>query len=150
MKKIYILIILCLFFVFSSHLNASENRIIKYSYNTVSLASTKLLKSNVPDMSESGRSFGGSSGNCASVLGNNGVKIVKGLINILRIGGAIFAIVNAMIKLIPAVVSKDAEGLKKASRTCVNMAIVLAIIGVFPSVVKLIGTIFDWDISCIL
>ncbi len=92
----------------------------------------------------------GTAKKCSEIFGENlGVKIIKGIINALRIVGAIIAIANAMITLIPAVISKDAEGLKKAGRKLVMMAVVLAIIGILPSIVNLIGLMFGYDLSCI-
>ena len=54
-----------------------------------------------------------------------------------------------MIIMIPAVVAKDADGLKKASLKCVKIAVVLAIIEIFPTIIKLVGIIFGFDVSCI-
>ena len=54
-----------------------------------------------------------------------------------------------MITLIPAVISKDADGLKKAEKKLVTMAIVLAAIGIFPTFVSIIGGIFGFDLTCI-
>ena len=96
------------------------------------------------------KGFGKSGGSCTQILGSNGTKLVNGLINALRIAGAIIAIINAMLRLIPAVIAKDADGLKKATNTCVKMAVILAVIGLFPTVIRLIGRIFGYDISCIL
>lgn len=87
---------------------------------------------------------------CAEILGPNGVKVVKLGINILRIAGAIIALVNAMLSLLPAVMSKDADGLKKAGTKCVYMAIILALIFLFPTLLKIIGKMFEWDISCLV
>ena len=50
-----------------------------------------------------------------------------------------------MIILLPAVTSKDADGLRKASSKCVKLAVILAVIEIFPSVIKLIGALFGWD-----
>ncbi len=96
-----------------------------------------------------GGGFGQKGQNCNEVLKNNGVKIIKGVINILRIAGAIIAIANAMITLVPAIISKDADGLKKAGRKLVVMSVVLAIIGILPSIIYLIGVIFGYDLTCI-
>ncbi len=91
----------------------------------------------------------GSGGNCAQVLGSNGVKLIKGIIIAFRVLAVVVAIVNAMIIMIPAVVAKDADGLKKASLKCVKIAVVLAIIEIFPTIIKLVGIIFGFDVSCI-
>ena len=34
-------------------------------------------------------------------------------------------------------------------KKCIRMAIVLAIIGIFPSIINFIGSIFKFDLSCI-
>ena len=88
--------------------------------------------------------------NCADILGPNGVKVVKLGINILRVAGAIIALVNAMLSLLPAVMSKDADALKKAGSKCVSMAIILALIFLFPTLLKIIGKMFEWDVSCLM
>ncbi len=94
-------------------------------------------------------SFGPSGQKCEDVFQKNGIKIIRGIVNALRILGAIIAITNAMITLVPAVISKDADGLKKAGRKLVVMAVVLAIVGILPSIVYLIGVVFGYDLSCI-
>ena len=97
-----------------------------------------------------GNGFGSDGDDCKSFLGENISKIVKASFTTLRIAGAIIAIVNAMMSLIPAVVSKNADALKKASKKCVTMGIVLAAIGILPSIVILIARIFGYDISCLM
>ena len=97
-----------------------------------------------------GNGFGSDGDNCEDVMGKNISKIIKSSFTILRIVGAIIAIVNAMMSLIPAVVSKNADALKKASKKCVTMGIVLAAIGILPSLIKLIAGIFGYDISCLM
>ena len=87
----------------------------------------------------------GRGGSCSQILGTNGIKILKGVITTVRIVAPIIAIINAMIILLPAVTSKDADGLKKASSKCVKLAVILAVIEIFPSVIKLIGALFGWD-----
>ena len=76
-------------------------------------------------------------------------KLIKLALNVLRIAGAIIAIVNGMMKLIPAVVSKDPEAVKKAGNSCAKMAVILLVIGVFPTILRVIGKIFGYDLSCI-
>ena len=87
---------------------------------------------------------------CASLLGENLTKIVKAGIRIIQIAAAIIAIVNGMIILIPAVMAKDADGLKAASKKLVLMAIILAVVFLFPTFLRLIGNIFKFDITCIV
>ena len=91
----------------------------------------------------------GDSQTCEELLGPNLTKVVKAGIKIIQIAGAIIAIVNGMISLIPAVLAKDADGLQKASKKLITMAIILAIIFIFPTIIKLIGNLFKFDTSCI-
>lgn len=94
-------------------------------------------------------SFGESYRLCSELLGDDMVLVVKGSINVLRIAAVIIAIGNAMLTLIPAVVSNDADGLKKASSKLIVMAVVLALVGVLPSIINLIAGIFGYDVTCI-
>ena len=93
--------------------------------------------------------FGPDDQTCKEILKDNLISIIKSFINIIRIAGVIIAIGNGMITLIPAVISKDADGLKKAEKKLVTMAIVLAAIGIFPTFVSIIGGIFGFDLTCI-
>lgn len=93
--------------------------------------------------------FGEGGESCEAIVGPNIAKLIKMSLNILRIIGAIIAIVNGMMTLIPAVISKDPEALKKAGNKCVKIAAILLVIGVFPSILRVIGKIFGYDLSCI-
>lgn len=86
---------------------------------------------------------------CVEIVGKNLSKVIAAAINILKIAGAVIAIINAMIALVPAVMSKDADGLKKAQSKCISMAIILAVILVFPSILRFIGNALGLDVSCI-
>ncbi|UKI58146.1 MAG: hypothetical protein L6V81_01505 [Clostridium sp.] len=94
--------------------------------------------------------FGNTGDSCSAVLGPTLTALVKEAVKWVRIAGAIIAIVNGMLKLIPAIMSKDAEALSKAARTCVTMAIILVFCALFPWLLNLIGSIFKWDVSCIV
>ncbi|UKI58144.1 MAG: hypothetical protein L6V81_01495 [Clostridium sp.] len=94
--------------------------------------------------------FGEGGDSCSAVLGPTLTALVKEAVKWVRIAGAIIAIVNGMLKLIPAIMSKDAEALSKAARTCVIMAIILVFCALFPWLLNLIGSIFKWDVSCIV
>ena len=87
---------------------------------------------------------------CTEILGPNLTKIVHAGIKAIQIIGAIAAIVKGMITLIPAVMAKDAEGLKKAQKTLVTMAIILLCIFLLPYLVRWIGNILGYDISCLV
>ncbi len=104
----------------------------------------------VDDPEIGGGGFGKYGTECVDILGQNMTKIVHGLITVMRIFGAIVAIVHGMILLIPAVVAKDAEAFKKATSKCVKLLIVLAAIGIFPAIVRLIGTLLGYDVSCVV
>ena len=87
---------------------------------------------------------------CTEILGPTLTSIVRQSITIIQVAGAIIAIVNGMLILLPAVIAKDADALKKASKTLVNLAIVLSLIIIFKPFVRLIGHILEYDISCIM
>ena len=86
--------------------------------------------------------------NCKELLGTNLTAIVKAFITILQVAAAIIAIVKGMIILIPAVIAKDADSLKKQSSTLVKMAVILLIVFLLPVFVKVIGHMLDFDLSC--
>ena len=86
---------------------------------------------------------------CGEILGPNLTAIVKASITILQIAGAIIAIVKGMMILIPPILAKDADALKKASKKLVNMAIILVIIFIFRPILRFIGSILDFDNICI-
>ena len=94
--------------------------------------------------------FGDPNTSCSEVLGPTLTALVKEAIKWVRIAGSIIAIVNAMLKLIPAIMSKDAEALNKAIKTCITMAIILVFCVLFSWLLNLIGTLFKWDVSCIV
>ena len=87
---------------------------------------------------------------CASILGPNLTKLVHFGVNTLKIVAAIIAIVNGMISFVPAIMSKDQDALKKAGKKCIYMAVVLALIFILPYIARLLGNIFDFDISCLV
>lgn len=93
--------------------------------------------------------FGESGQTCTQVLGANLSKILGFSLNTLRLIGAITAIVKGMTLLIPPITSGDASALNKAIRKCIKLGIVLLIIGVFPSIIKFIGYLFKYDLTCV-
>ena len=78
----------------------------------------------------------------------NLTNVIKAGVKIIQIVGAIIAIVNGMIMLIPAVMSKNADELVKVSRKLVIMAIILAMIFIIPALLRIIGHLFNYDLSC--
>ena len=67
----------------------------------------------------------------------------------LQIVGAILAIVSGMLAMIPAITSNDAGALKKATTKCIYLAIILVAIGLFRPIIRLIGIIGGFDLSCL-
>ena len=88
--------------------------------------------------------------NCKELLGKDLTAIVKAAIRIMQIVAAIIAILKGMITVIPAVAAKDADALKKASKTLITLAIILLIVLLLPLFVKVIGQMLDFDLSCFL
>ena len=93
--------------------------------------------------------FGKSGELCSEILGGNLSKVVKLGITILRIAGAIIAIIKGMTLLIPPIMDGDKASLQKAGKKCIKLGIILLIIGVFPTIIRFIGYIFKYDLSCI-
>ncbi len=87
---------------------------------------------------------------CTQILGKVLTKVVRTGITIIQIIVAIIAIVKGMMTLIPAVVAKDADGLKKAGRTLATMGVILALVIIFKPLVRLIGNILGYDVTCII
>ena len=87
---------------------------------------------------------------CTDILGKTLTKVVHGGIILIQVAAGIIAVVKGMIILIPPLVAKDADQLKKASGTLVKMGIVLVLVLIFRPIARLIGTILDYDISCII
>ncbi len=86
---------------------------------------------------------------CSEIVGNNGIRIISSSINIVRILSPIVAIVNCMLILLPAITANDAMALKKSTSKCVTIGAVLLLVEIFPILVKLIGTIFNYDLTCL-
>lgn len=92
--------------------------------------------------------YGGSM-TCVELLGSGLTKILNFAIDAIRIIGVIASIIMAMIKLIPAVNKGDQGELNNAIKKCIWIAVVLCIIVLFPLIVRVIGNLFGFDISCI-
>ena len=87
---------------------------------------------------------------CVELVGSNLAAIIKVSITILQIVAAIIAVVKGMMVLIPPIIAKDADALKKAGGTLTKMAIILVIIFLFKPLLKFIGNVLDFDVSCLL
>jgi hypothetical protein len=86
---------------------------------------------------------------CEELLGPGLTKILKFAINTVRIIGVIGTIVIAMIKLLPAVSKGDQKELQDAGKKCIWSAILLIVIVMLPTLIKVIGKLFGFDISCL-
>lgn len=86
---------------------------------------------------------------CSDILGPNLTKIVHLVIKLVRIAGAVITILQATLALLPAVSSGDADALNKALKKCVTLGIILAVIGLFPTLLHLIGNLCGFDLTCI-
>lgn len=86
--------------------------------------------------------------NCKELLGPNLIKIISFIFSTLRVGASIIAIVNAMIILLPAVIAKDADALKKSEKKLITLAIVLVLIMLLPTLIIATGNLFGYDLSC--
>ena len=139
MKKKYIIIFLIIIsaFIGIKNINALEVK----SDNLLNIVES------VGELQSQG--FGDTGETCANIVGENLGKVIKLGVSILRIAGAIIAIVNGMMTMTSAVISKDPGMIKKAGDKCLKMGIVLLIIGVFPTVLRVIARLFGYDLSCI-
>ena len=86
---------------------------------------------------------------CTALLGESLLNTIRQLINIVRIATIIIVIFNVMFALIPALVSKDIDSLKKSVSKILIMIIVLILIYIFPNIVNLIAGIFGYNFSCL-
>ena len=134
MKKIVyiILIIFFMFFVSADYIKAIDTNTHNYK-----------IEFKTPNLD-----FNTDKQTCSQILGSNLTEVVRVGIKLIQVAGAIIAIVNGMLALIPAVLAKDADGLQKASKKIVNMVIILAAIFILPSIIKLIGNLFSYDVTC--
>ena len=55
-----------------------------------------------------------------------------------------------MMTLIPPILAKDEDALKKAGNVLTKMAIVLVIIFLLKPLLHFLGSILDFDISCLV
>ena len=87
---------------------------------------------------------------CEELLGSNLTKVVNVGITLIRIVGALAMIIFGITAYIPAVSGDNPELLKKANSKAIKMGIILILIILLPSLVKIIGNIFDFDVSCLM
>ncbi|MDD6272149.1 MAG: hypothetical protein PUA90_01340 [bacterium] len=158
MKKLFkLLIVFSSVFLFSISVNAKERYIDNYEMenekihelSTIASINSQLISSVIKreNTSNPTGTISEEKMNCNDLLGPNLTKIVKMCISILRIAGMIIALVNASLAVVPAITNPDK--ISNAKKKCISMAIVLVIIGVFPSLLTVIGNLFGYDLSCI-
>ena len=87
---------------------------------------------------------------CEELLGTNLTKVVNVGITLIRVVGALAMIIFGITAYIPAVSGDNPELLKKANSKAIKMGIILILIILLPSLVKIIGNIFDFDLSCLM
>lgn len=139
MKKKYIIIFLIIISAF----------IGVETINALEIKSSDLVSISTSTTELPSPGFGNTGDTCKDLIGANLGKVIKLGISVLRIAGAIIAIVNGMMTMIPAVVSKDPGMIKKAGSKCMRMGIILLVIGVFPTILRVIAKLFGYDLSCI-
>ncbi|MGM9877032.1 MAG: hypothetical protein ACI33S_00120 [Bacilli bacterium] len=159
MKKLFkLLIVFSSIFLFSISVSAKENYIDGYyeienekinELSTITSINSQLFSSVIRRDNDSNPTgvISEKEMSCEDLLGPNLTKIVRLCISILRIAGMIIALVNASLAVVPAITNPDK--IKDAKRKCISMAILLVIIGVFPSLLRVIGNLFGYDLSCI-
>ena len=92
----------------------------------------------------------GNLSSCVDLLGPNLTAVVKATFTILQIVAAIIAVVKGMMTLIPPILAKDADALKKAGVTLAKMAAVLIIIFLLRPLLHFLGSVLDFDVSCLV
>ncbi len=133
MKKIYlILFFIFLIFVITIKVNASTTDYI-----------------NILDSTNATLEIPTESMTCEEILGQNLKNVLHLFINAIRIGSAIVAVLLCMTALIPPIMSDDAKALKKATNKCIKILIMLALIQLLPVLVRVVGLIAGFDLSCL-
>ena len=87
---------------------------------------------------------------CEEILGPGVTAIVSLFITGVRIAAVIAATVIAMINFIPPIMNGNPDGeLKKAFNKTAKLFFILVIVVGFPSILSIIGKLFEFDLSCI-
>ena len=86
---------------------------------------------------------------CEEILGSNLTKIVHLGVTIVKVVAAIATILYG-IMFLPVVMNDDPKELNKALNKAVKMIIILILILLLPTIIKVIGNIFDFDLSCLM
>ena len=115
-------------------------------YNALKLTSSSEFN---PNMGQFNSGFGSGDMSCKELLGPTLTKFLKTLrITVQGVGCAI-AIANGMITFVPAITSKDASALQKAFEKFVKLLVILALLLLMPTLLKFIGNLAEFDLSCI-
>ena len=88
--------------------------------------------------------------NCAKLMGDNLVLVMKFIINAVRVASVIATIVICMMTMLPAVTNGDASELNKAIKKCILVVIIMLLIVLTPVLLKTIANIFGFDFSCFI
>ena len=110
----------------------------------INITIVKAVGSDVPSLDITGEPM-----TCKEIVGPNFVKLIQFCITTIKIAATIIAIVNGMLIMIPPITSKNYDALNEALKKVIRMLIILAIILVLPVIIRVIGTMFDFDLSCI-
>ena len=134
-KKIFLIILMVLgIFLFVENVNASE----------LNLDLINIL-ADAPNLD---LDSGGTT--CSELLGEGLVALVNLFITGVRIIAVIIAVVVAMANFLPAISGDNPDSaLKAAFKKTTKLFVVLVIVVSFPDILKLIGSLFDFDLSCI-
>ena len=87
---------------------------------------------------------------CEEILGSNLTKIVHLGVTIVKVVAAIATILYGIIMFLPAVMNDDPKELNQSLNNAVKMIIILILILLLPTIIKVIGNIFDFDLSCLM
>lgn len=135
MKKIVIIMLMIIsIFAFTYEINASTNM----------LGTISTLEVEAPEFDIAGGSM-----SCSQLMGSNLLLVIKFSINAIRIIGVIAATVMGMTTFFKALNKGDAGELNKALRKCVWLGMALIVVVMFPTLLKVIGKLFGFDISCL-
>ena len=87
---------------------------------------------------------------CETILGNSFLSLIKEIENIFRIVAPLLVLGLSTFDYVSAVVSKDAEGLKKANNKIIRRLILIVILFFLPTLVDIIlGFTIDGYSSCL-
>lgn len=135
MKKIVIIILMIVsIFAFTYEIKASTNML-----DTISTLEVETPEFDIASGSMS----------CSQLMGSNLLLVIKFSINAIRIIGVIAATVMGMTTFFKALNKGDAGELNKALKKCVWLGMALIVVVMFPTLLKVIGKLFGFDISCL-